>query len=511
MIEREPQGFKIEAAFGEASSEGREAMSGEPTSSRALIDDPLPRSRAADLVASRLRALPQIQRLLEQPEAVRLARASSHATVAAAFRTVLAQVRRELRSGDVETPTVADLVDQAEALITADRLPQLRRMINATGVIIHTNLGRAPLAPEALAAVAAAAQGYCNLEFDTQAGARGARTQAVSRLLCELTGAEAALAVNNAAAAVLLGLSALAGGGEVIVSRGELVEIGGGFRIPDVIRQGGARLVEVGTTNKTRIEDYAAAITPATRVLLKVHQSNYRIIGFTEETSLEALAALARDHDLILMHDLGGGALLAPHGAASPGQGRTPEPTVQDCLRAGADVVAFSADKLMGGPQAGLLVGAERAIAPVRRHPLLRALRLDKMTLAALEATLRLYRDPELARRRIPALRMLTQTEATLQARARRLAQLLEGAIEVEVEASHGYAGGGALPEQRLASWAVALSHPERAPDALAGQLRASRPGVVGRVGGGKLIFDMLTVADEEVIEVAAAVRAALA
>jgi L-seryl-tRNA(Ser) seleniumtransferase len=354
------------------------------------------------------------------------------------------------------------------------------------------------------------AQSYCNLEFDLETGGRGARAQAVESLLFELTGAEAALVVNNAAAAVLLGLSALAGGGEVIVSRGELVEIGGGFRIPDVIRQGGAQLVEVGTTNKTRIEDYAAAVTPDTRVLLKVHQSNYRIIGFTEETQLEALAELARARDLILMHDLGGGALIDLQGL-----GRMHEPTVQDCLKAGADIVAFSGDKLMGGPQAGLLVGAERAIAPLRRHPLMRALRVDKMSLAALEATLRLYRDPEMAIRRIPALRMLAQTDAALHARAQRLAQLLDGTAEVKVEASQGYAGGGALPEQRLASWAVTLSvgklaHGELAPDALAAQLRAGRPGVVGRVGGGALILDMLTVADEDVIELAAAVRAAL-
>jgi L-seryl-tRNA(Ser) seleniumtransferase len=485
MDEGEPLVSGRGAVFGDGAPERSEAIS-------------------ADRIASRLRALPQIQRLLEQPEAVRLARASSRATVAAAFRTVLDRVRVELRSTDVEAPTIADLVDQAEALIVADRLPGLRRVINATGVVIHTNLGRAPLAADALTA-AAAAQGYCNLEFDLETGSRGARAQAVEPLLCELTGAEAALVVNNAAAAVLLGLTALAGGGEVIVSRGELVEIGGGFRIPDVIRQGGARLVEVGTTNKTRIEDYADAITAETRVLLKVHQSNYRIIGFTEETSVEALADLARARDLTLMHDLGGGALLNLQGA-----GRTPEPTVQDCLRAGADIVAFSGDKLMGGPQAGLLVGTEKAIGPLRRHPLMRALRLDKMSLAALEATLRLYRDPELAIRRIPTLRMLAQTDAALKARAQRLAELLDGAVNIEVEASHGYAGGGALPEQRLASWSVALSHAGLAPDTLAAQLRMGRPGVVGRVGGGKLILDMLTVADEEVIELAAAIRAAL-
>jgi L-seryl-tRNA(Ser) seleniumtransferase len=495
MDEGQPQVSGNEAAFGDGVSELGAAIGRRPV---------------ADKVANRLRALPQVQRLLEHPEAVRLARASSRAAVAAAFRSVLDAVRAELRASNVETPTVADLVDRAEALIVADSLPGLRRLINATGVIIHTNLGRAPLAAEAVAAAAGAAQGYCNLEFDLETGGRGARAQAVEPLLCDLTGAEAAMVVNNAAAAVLLGLTALAGGGEVIVSRGELVEIGGGFRIPDVIRQGGARLVEVGTTNKTRIEDYAAAITPDTCVLLKVHQSNYRIIGFTEEAPLEALADLARARNLVLMHDLGGGALLNPLGGGAQGTGPIREPTVQDCLRAGSDIVAFSGDKLMGGPQAGLLVGTAPAIAPLRRHPLMRALRLDKMRLAALEATLRLYRDPETAIQRIPALRMLAQTDAALSARAQRLAQLLDGATEVEVEASHGYAGGGALPEQRLASWAVTLSHDDFGPDAFAAQLRAGRPGVVGRVSGGRLILDMLTVGDEEVIELAAAVRAAL-
>jgi L-seryl-tRNA(Ser) seleniumtransferase len=462
-------------------------------------------------IASRLRALPQIQRLLEQPEAVRLAHASSRATVAAAFRKVLDEVRRELRIGGVETPTVADLVDRAEALITAGRIPGLRRVINATGVIIHTNLGRAPLAAEALDAVIAATRGYCNLELDLASGERGARAESVEPLLCELTGAEAAVVVNNAAAGVLLGLTALAAGGEVIVSRGELVEIGGGFRIPDVIRQGGARLVEVGTTNKTRIGDYAAAITPETRVLLKVHQSNYRIVGFTEETALDALAELARARNLILMYDLGGGALIDPQ-RLSPGRlERMHEPTVADSVRAGAHIVAFSGDKLMGGPQAGLMVGAAQVIDPLRRHPLMRALRVDKMSLAALDATLRLYRDPDLAARRIPALRMLAQSDAVLRARAQRLSYLLEGDARVRVEVSQGYAGGGALPENRLGSFAVALSHPDISPDMLAGRLRAGSPAVVGRLNGGEVLLDMLTVDDEDVIEVAAAVRAALA
>ena len=273
----------------------------------------------------------------------------------------------------------------------------LRRVINATGVVLHTNLGRAPLPAAALQAAVEAAQGYSNLEFDLERGMRGSRTAGVEPLLCELTGAQAGLAVNNAAAAVLLALSALAGGGEVIVSRGELVEIGGGFRIPDVIAQGGAKLVEVGTTNRTRVADYASAVTPRTRVLLKVHQSNYRVVGFTAEASLAELAGLARARDLTLVHDLGGGAM-----TDLAALGRPHEPTVRESLQAGSDLVAFSGDKLMGGPQAGLLVGRTRALAPLRSHPLLRAVRLDKMALAALEATLRLYRDPAQAAAEVP-------------------------------------------------------------------------------------------------------------
>ena len=380
--------------------------------------------------------------------------------------------------------------------------PVLQRVINATGVVLHTNLGRAPMAAAAAQAAAGAAAGYTNLEFDLETGRRGARTQGVEPLLCELTGAEAALAVNNAAAAVLLALSALAGvhGGEVIVSRGELVEIGGGFRIPDVITQGGAKLVEVGTTNRTRLADYAAAITPQTRMLLKVHPSNYRMLGFTGEASLQELAGLARERGLISMHDLGGGALLDLRRI-----GLAREPTVQESLSAGADLVAFSGDKLMGGPQAGMLVGRTAVLEPLRRHPLLRALRLDKMTLAALEATLRLYRDPVRAMSEVPALGMLGQDLAVLQGRAERLGAALDARALARghdrpgwsVRASEAFAGGGTLPAQGRESRALVLAPPGGA-ERMAERLRQGRPPVVARIAEAQLVLDLLTVADEE-------------
>jgi L-seryl-tRNA(Ser) seleniumtransferase len=311
-----------------------------------------------------------------------------------------------------------------------------------------------------------------------------------------LTGAEAALAVNNGAAAILLALSALAGGGEVVVSRGELVEIGGGFRIPDVIREGGARLIEVGSTNKTRLDDYRAAIGPDTRVLLKVHQSNFRTIGFTAEVAIRELAGLAHEHGLSLVADLGSGLLKAAQGST--------EPSLGDALAAGADLVTCSGDKLLGGPQAGLIIGRADVVEPLRHHPLLRAMRIDKLTLAALEATLMLHRDqPE----RIPVVRMLGQATSVLEARARRLRTALGCG---DVEASKGFSGGGSLPEQRIESRALLLA-PPMGPEAAARALRDGTPAVVGRIARDRLVIDMLTVADEELDDLAAALRGVMA
>ena len=449
-----------------------------------------------ELAGASLRALPQVQRLLELGHGHGLM-AHPHGAVVAALRQALEEARAALRRGEAGPVLPGALLDRAHALLRAGQGPGLGRVINATGIILHTNLGRAPLAPAAAAAAVAAA-GYCNLEFDMATGERGSRTAGVEPLLRGLTGAEAGFAVNNCAAAVLLALSGLAAGGEVVVSRGELVEIGGGFRIPDVIQQGGARLVEVGTTNKTRLGDYARAITPATRVLLKVHQSNFRMTGFTEDTPLRELADLARERGLLLVHDLGSGALTDLRLG-----GRPPEMTVQDSIAAAVDVVAFSGDKLLGGPQSGLLAGRAAAIDILRRHPLLRALRLDKLTLAALEATLRLHRDGGAG----PALATMGQAPAALQARADRLAALL--GPDARPEPTTGFAGGGTLPDAGIPSMGVGL-HVD-GPERVRAALRDGQPPVIARVADGRVLLDMLTVGDDEVPEVAAAVQRALA
>jgi L-seryl-tRNA(Ser) seleniumtransferase len=415
-----------------------------------------------------------------------------------ALRDTLEELREQIRAGLLAgAPDAQTVVARTGEKLAVRRRRGLRRTINATGIVLHTNLGRAPLAPEAIAAVAEVAAGYCNLEFDLATGRRGSRTQALEPLLRELTAAEAALAVNNGAAAILLVLSALGSGGEVIVSRGELVEIGGGFRVPDVIRQGGARLVEVGTTNKTRLLDYRAAIGPDTRVLLKVHQSNFRTIGFTAETSIAELAGLARAHGLLVVADLGSG-LLHREG---PG---IAEPTLSEALSAGADLVTCSGDKLLGGPQAGLILGRKAAVDRLRDHPLLRAVRLDKMSLAALETTLMLHRDmPE----RVPVRHMLGQTEAVLEQRAERLRAMLGSGT---VERTEGFAGGGSLPEERIASRALAL-HPRIGAEEAAGLLRSCHPAVIGRIKEESLLLDMLAVSDSELPDLAAALRTVLA
>ena len=452
-----------------------------------------------------LRDLPQVQRLLETPQAAALLALFSRDAVVAAMRSVLNELRAALRaSGEaVAVPSQGEIMARVAAALHARSMPHLRRVINATGIVLHTNLGRAPLAREAIDAVVDAASGYTNLELDLGEGRRGARAAGVETLLCQVTGAEAALAVNNNAAAVLLALSGLAAGGEVIVSRGELVEIGGGFRIPDVIRQGGARLVEVGTTNRTRLADYRDAITPDTRVLLKVHQSNYRVVGFTADASLSELAELAREKALVLVEDQGSGTLAPVPRMSSGGK----EPTVRQALDAGADLVAFSGDKLLGGPQAGLLVGRHAAVDPLRKHPLMRALRLDKLALAALEATLRLHGDAETAGRRVPVLRMLSDPLEAIERRVARLAAMLPSPLCARLEQTTGFSGGGSLPEERMPSRAVSVRSSGLRPEELARRLRVGRPSVVGRLHDGRLLLDVLAVADDEVSTLADAVR----
>ena len=427
----------------------------------------------------RLRDLPSVDELLRDE---RLA-AQPHDLVVTAARTVLAQARLEIGAG-ADPGAIADrvLVELARA-----RQPSLRRVLNATGVLVHTNLGRAPLADAAIARIVEVGGGYSNLEYDLERGERGSRQDHLAGLLGRLTGAEAALVVNNNAAAVLLALAALAEDREVVVSRGELIEIGDGFRIPDVLARSGARLVEVGTTNRTRASDYEAAIGPETALLLRVHQSNFRVVGFSERPQLGELAELSRRHELPLVDDLGSGSLVRIGD----------EPTPAESLRAGADLVCFSGDKLLGGPQAGVVVGRADLVERLRRHPLQRALRADKLTLAALEGTLALALDAE-SRDAVPVLRMLHEPIEVVHARAERLAELVGG----EVEDTVARVGGGALPLAELPSAACAVA------EELADALRLGEPPVVALVRDGRTLLDCRTLTDAEVDEVAAAVLA---
>jgi L-seryl-tRNA(Ser) seleniumtransferase len=428
----------------------------------------------------KLRDLPSVDELLRDE---RLA-SEPHGLAVAAARVVLEHARDEIRAGGNPGP----LVDATVAELARRRVPSLRRVINATGVLVHTNLGRAPLAEAAIERVVEVAGGYSNLEYDLARGERGSRQDHLADLLARLTGAEAALVVNNNAAAVLVALAALAEGREVVVSRGELIEIGDGFRIPDVLARSGARLVEVGTTNRTRASDYARAVGPDTAVLLRVHQSNFRVVGFSEQPRLSELAAVARRHEIPLVDDLGSGAL-APVGD---------EPTPAESLHAGADLVCFSGDKLLGGPQAGVVVGRADLVERLRRHPLQRALRADKLTLAALEGTLSLALDPS-TRGDVPVQRMLHEPIERVRERAERLAGLVGG----EVEETVARVGGGALPLAEIPSAACAVE------EGLAEPLRLGEPSVVAVVRDGRTLLDCRTLTDSEVDEVAAAVLAA--
>ena len=445
-----------------------------------------------------LRALPSIEQLLHRPSLEARLTGLPRARAVAALRLAVATVRERLLGGDPRGLEDADVDEALHALAT----PRLRPVLNATGVVLHTNLGRAPLAPEAVARVAAVSRGFCNLEYDLEEGERGSRYAPVIELLTGLTGAEDALVVNNCAGAALLMLAALASGREAVVSRGELVEIGGGFRVPDVMRQSGARLVEVGTTNRTRRADYEAALTPDTGVLMKVHRSNFALVGFTEETEVKALASLGQARGVPVLVDLGSGALLP-----LVGEGLTGEPTVPATVAAGADVVAFSGDKLLGGPQAGILVGRAALLARIQKHPLTRALRVDKMTVAALEATLELYRDgcPEA----VPTWRLLTQPAELLRARAERLLALLTSrGVPGRVAPTSGQVGGGAMPLARLPSFACVLTF--GAPDSFLECLRKAAVPVIGRIADGEVLLDVRCLAEEDLGPVAEAVGKAL-
>lgn len=455
------------------------------------------------------RSIPKMDKVLTWPRISALANTSSYSELRDAVRAVLEQLRNELAGQTTPDLDQERICERIERQLRQAAAPSLRKVINGSGVVMHTNLGRSPLAATAETALREVAWGYSNLEFDLARGVRGERYSHVEGLLCELTGAEAAIAVNNNAAAVLLVLSALAAEREVVVSRGELVEIGGSFRIPDVMRQSNATLVEVGTTNRTHARDYQAALTGQTALLLKVHTSNFAVVGFTAEVDTAAMAAIGRGAGIPTVVDAGSGSLID-----LTRYGITGERSVQDYLRDGADLVTFSGDKLLGGPQAGLIVGSAALIKQLKRHPLLRAIRIDKLTLAALEATLRLYRDERVALAEIPTLRMLTVSSDELTSRGRRavtrLRRLLPAECRITLETGVSSPGGGSFPLLQLPTRLLTLTVPGISAHHLEEALRHTTPPVVGRVQRDLFMLDLRTLADQELPAVAAAVSQVL-
>jgi L-seryl-tRNA(Ser) seleniumtransferase len=457
------------------------------------------------------RIIPSIDSL-RQREAVRaLEEEFGRRAIVEALRAAAAGLRASLgeegadagRPADAEAAAL-EIERRASLALRAAGRPSLRRLINATGIIVHTNLGRSPLADLAIERIGALAGRYSNLEFDIEAGGRGRRDVHAEALLTRILGAEAAVVANNNAGATLLMLTALAAGREVVVSRGELVEIGGGFRLPDVMEQSGARLREVGTTNRTRVDDYRAAITPETALLLRVHRSNFRIDGFTERPSLDDLVALGRERGVPVAEDIGSGyiGLVGEEGAARLDALLGGEPRVQTSIERGVDVVCFSGDKLLGGPQAGIVAGRRDLLARVRRHPLMRVLRVDKVTYAALEGTLAEYAAGR-ASRTIPILRMILAAPEQVEARARALAAPVAaaGVLDAEVVAGASKVGGGTTPGLELPTWVVALRHRRQSVDWLDGWLRRREPGIVGRIENERLLLDPRTIlADEDAI-----------
>jgi L-seryl-tRNA(Ser) seleniumtransferase len=451
------------------------------------------------------RRLPSVDRLLADPALLAAAEAQGREVVVDAVRATLDAAREGIAAGE-PAPDVAGLLADALDRVAATVSGTLIPVINATGVIIHTNLGRAPLSRAARAAIESVARGYSNLEFDLPAGERGSRYVHAEELLCRLTGAEAALVVNNNASAIFLALSALARDRDVVISRGQLIEIGGGFRIPDVLRASGARLVEVGTTNRTHARDFADAIGPDTSMLLRVHSSNFKQIGFTAEVALVDMVEMGHAAGVHVVDDLGSGTLVD-----TSRYGMVREPLVQESVSAGADLVTFSGDKLLGGPQAGLIVGRAELVQRLRKHPLTRALRVDKATLAALQATLLHYVRGE-AEREIPVWQMIAAPREALAARAGELAARLRGqGIATRVVQVMGTVGGGSLPGQELPGAAVAVARSSLSPDELARRLRNGRPPVVGRIEADELLLDMRTVQPDEDEPLQGAVLAACA
>ena len=440
-----------------------------------------------------LRQLPSVDRLLLAPAVQALELDLPHDVQVDLARAVLETARADILDR-AKPPPLDALTHDLQRAARERFLPSLRPLINATGVILHTNLGRAPLSRAAVQAMSAVGAGYSNLEFDLAAGARGSRYTHLAGTLAALCGAEDALAVNNNAAAVLLALSALAAGKEVIVSRGEAVEIGGGFRIPDVLAQSGARLVEVGTTNRTYVEDFLRAVTPATAAILRVHSSNFRVVGFTHEPALDSLAHKAAQQNVPVLYDLGSGSLLD-----TAAYGLRREPTVHAALAAGCAVVSFSGDKLLGGPQAGLIAGRGEFIAAMKRHPLARAFRLDKATIAGLEATLLHYRRRE-APAHVPVWQMIAARPERLKRRARAWQRALSAhaAITTAIVPAESTIGGGALPGETLPTWTLRLASPAVSPDTLAERLRAANPPLVARIEDDAVALDPRTVLPEQ-------------
>ena len=444
------------------------------------------------------RNLPSVNQLLENPRLKELVDNVNHRVVVDGVRTFLDDLRVQVSAAaeDVSIPTPQELADRIADWLETEEQPALRPVINATGVILHTGLGRAPLAPAAANAVSAIAAGYASVEVDLRDGQRGQRIRAVERLLCELTGAEAAAVVNNNAAATMLVLSAIAKNKEVIVSRGQLIEIGGSYRLPDVMECSGAKLKEVGTTNKTHPSDYSNAINEETGALLRVHPSNFEVVGFTKLVSTRELADIATPHNLPVIDDIGSGALID-----FSKYGLTDEPVASDSIRDGADIALFSGDKLIGGPQCGIIVGKKKYIQKILSDPLMRAMRVGKMTLAALSATLQLYRNADEAEQSVPILQMLSTPIENLKLRAEKAAAQLGSSSklkDITIVEDHSMLGGGSLPTQRIPTWCVSFAAAEGSISSLATAMREANPPIFGRVNKDRMLLDMRTVRPSE-------------
>lgn len=445
-------------------------------------------------MANIFRKLPSVNQLLESPQLKQMVQTVNHSVVADGVRSFLDDLREQVstESGEVTIPTPSEIADKIANWLKTEEKPYLRPVINGTGIILHTGLGRAPLANSAIESVQKISEGYASVEVDVRTGERGQRIKSVEKLLCELTGAEAAAVVNNNAAATMIALSAMAQGKEVIVSRGQLIEIGGSYRLPDVMECSGAKLREVGTTNKTHLFDYERAINEETGALLKVHPSNFEVVGFTKTVTTKEMVALASEHGLPVIDDVGSGALID-----FSEFGLMDEPVVSQSIKDGADIVLFSGDKLIGGPQCGIIIGKKKYINTILSNPLMRAMRVDKMTLAALSATLLIYRDESRARTEIPILRMLSMPRENLKLRAEKVVTQLSHLTEFmtcEAVEADSMLGGGSLPTQKLSTWCVALTPNDHSVDRLAAGLRNGEASVIGRVQKDKYFLDMRTV-----------------